>query len=324
MKSRTIKDGILILVIPFIFLVVGIITLKDYGLNWDEPYHFAKGQAVLYYILTGKKNFLDLPAYPNFNGSSDFMDQFGQEMDLYLRSPKSKEDPSSNIRRSYYQSDVWTYDYLTTHEVVGHPEVNDLLAALTNLVFFQKLGIMGDIESHHLFEVVASFLIVLAVALLVYFHFGVWPSVVATFAISSYPLFFSESHFNIKDPPLSAFFGLTIITFYFGIIKSNWKLIFLSAVFFALAFGTKFNAFFAAPIIVLWLIFYLVTQVHRKKLLKFFKDKRLIITILLFPLISGVTFFILSPTFWSDPAGRLTTHINFYRQIGVGTPPELS
>ena len=325
MKNRDIKNKLLIFVIPFIFLVVGIITLKDYGLNWDEPYHFAKGQAALHYMLTGKKTFLDLPAYtPTLKGSSDFMDQFGQEMDLYLRSTKSKENPSSNLRRSYYQSDVWTYEYLTTHEIVGHPEVNDLLAAFSNFVFYQKLKIMGDIESHHFFEVIASFLIVLAVSVLVYYHFGAGPSLVTAFALSSYPPFFSESHFNVKDPPLAAFFGITIITFYFGIIKRNWKLIFLSATSFALGVGTKFNAFFAAPIIILWLVFYLITEFRRNKPLKLLKEKRLLISLILFPLISSVIFFALSPTFWPDPLGRLAVHLKFYSQIGVGTPPELT
>lgn len=314
-----------ILFVPFIFLIIGIATLSHYGINWDEPFHFAKGHAALHYMLTGKKNFLDLPTYsPKPKGSSDFMDQFGEESKIYLEASKSKEDTSSNVRRSFYQSDVWTYEYLTVNKIVGHPEINDLLAALSNFVFYQKLGIMGDIESHHLFEVVASFLIVLAVALLVNYHFGVGPAIVAAFTLSTYPLFFAESHFNVKDPPLAAFFGLTIILFYFGIIKKNWRLFFLSAVSFALAIGTKFNAFFAAPIVVLWLIFYLVTQYRKKKSLRFFRKKGLIIAIFLFPLISGTLFFLLSPTFWPDPVGRLETIIDYYRQIGAGTPPELS
>ena len=314
-----------VLFIPFIFLAVGIATLSHYGINWDEPFHFAKGHAALHYMLTRNKDFLDLPAYsPKPKGSSDFMDQFGAESKIYLDAPKSREDPTSNARRSYYQSDVWTYEYLTANKIVGHPEVNDLLAALTNFVFYQKLGVMGDIESHHLFELIASFLIILSVALLVNYHFGVGPSIVAAFTLSTYPIFFAESHFNVKDPPLAAFFGLTIITFYFGMVKRNWKLIFLSSAFFALAFGTKFNAFFVAPIVILWLIFYLFIERRRKKLPRLLINRGLIIALFLFPLFSGVLFFVLSPTFWPDAIGRLVTIIDYYRQIGAGTPPELS
>lgn len=325
MKMKKSWRMLSVLFIPLIFLIIGIATLSHYGINWDEPIHFAKGHAALHYMLTGKKDFLDLPAYsPKPKGSSDFMDQFGEESKIYLEAAKSKEDPSSNVRRSYYQSDVWTYRYLTDNKIVGHPEVNDFLAALSNFIFYQKLGIMGDIESHHLFEVFASFLIVLAVALLVNFHFGVGPSVVAAFALSTYPLFFAESHFNVKDPPLAAFFGLTVIAFYFGIIKKNWKFIFLSAVSFGLAFGTKFNAFFAAPLIVLWLLFYLITKERKKQLSRFLKNKGLIFALFLFPVISFTLFFVLSPMFWPDPAGRLETVVDYYRQIGAGTPPELS
>ena len=140
MKNRDIKNKLLIFVIPFIFLVVGIITLKDYGLNWDEPYHFAKGQAALHYMLTGKKTFLDLPAYtPTLKGSSDFMDQFGQEMDLYLRSTKSKENPLSK-NSLVTESEALTFSFLLngnppTKISINRPRLssqNSEVAAKTN------------------------------------------------------------------------------------------------------------------------------------------------------------------------------------------------
>ena len=61
------KFEIPILVIPILFLIVGIFTLSDYGVNWDNSYHFNRGQAYFWYFLTGKKNFNDLP---NFKISS--------------------------------------------------------------------------------------------------------------------------------------------------------------------------------------------------------------------------------------------------------------
>ena len=47
--------------IPFLFFLTGVLTIKDYGTSWDEPIHFYRGQALLYYFLTGKKNFDPLP-----------------------------------------------------------------------------------------------------------------------------------------------------------------------------------------------------------------------------------------------------------------------
>lgn len=319
---------LLVFVVPFLFLFLGIITLKDYGINWDEPFHFARGNAALYYMFTGKRNFLDIPAYnPQPKGDSDFMDQYGVEMPDYVLAEKSTPDPSSKIRRSYFQSDVWTFDYLTSRKIFGHPEVNDTLAALFNYVFYQKLGIVGDIEAYHLLEIVAAFLIVLGVGIITYTKFGLIASIFASVSLSSYPLFFSESHFNIKDPVLTSFFGLSIIFFYLGILKKNYKKILISSVFLGLAVGTKFNALFAFPILGLWFLFHflLLESEKRKEFLKsLIKEKRFLFSILLYPFLMAFVFYALSPTFRSNAIDRLSAMITYYKQIGIGIPAELS
>lgn len=319
---------LLVFVVPFLFLLFGIITLKDYGINWDEPYHFAKGNAVLHYVLTGKRDFLDIPAYsPKPKGDSDFMDQFGVESRIYVAAEKSKEIPESKIRRSYFQSDLWTFDYLTSKELSGHPQINDILAALSNYVLYQKLEIVGDIESYHLFEVFMAFLIVAGVGLLTYSRLGLLASIFASTSLASYPLFFSESHFNIKDPVLTSFFGLTIIFFYLGITKRSWKKIIFSSIFFGLAIGTKFNALFVAPILVIWLILHFIFIGKKERIAQFKafkKDKRLSMSIFAYPFLSLFTFYALSPIFWLDPINRLSVMITYYRQMGIGIPAELS
>ena len=96
--------------IPVAFFLVSFITLKDYGINWDEPFHFNRGQAYLRYFLTGKTNYLDIPAYPKLKGASDFMGREG-EPDIYLNSKTSSIPPDPSFRRSYFQSDVYNFEY---------------------------------------------------------------------------------------------------------------------------------------------------------------------------------------------------------------------
>lgn len=214
-------ERVTICIVPILFLFIGIITLSDYGINWDEPFHFMRGQAYLhYYISGGDKDYSSLPSYPRINtncfeannvlctdspgGPADRESYTGKNL-VYEDAIKLLYPKNSNIWRSYYQHDTYNFDYIVKTEN-GHPAIGDILSASFNYVFYQKLHILGDIESYHLFEVFTSFLIVLGVAIVVNSEFGVFPSIVASLTLASYPLFFSESHFNIKDPPETSFF----------------------------------------------------------------------------------------------------------------------
>ena len=43
------------------FFFLNIPLLSSYGLNWDEPTHYLRGQAFLRYFLSGKTDYKDLP-----------------------------------------------------------------------------------------------------------------------------------------------------------------------------------------------------------------------------------------------------------------------
>src|SRR3989344_7575822 len=58
-----------------IYFTLGFVTLTHYGINWDEPAHFYRGQTFLNFLLTGKKDFSSLP---QFDGKS-FVTDFGYE-----------------------------------------------------------------------------------------------------------------------------------------------------------------------------------------------------------------------------------------------------
>lgn len=126
------------MIVPMAFLIVGIATLSDYGINWDEYKHFGRGQAYLHYVLTGHRNYLNIPRYPLLKGSAD--SKLNQE------APKSTIPPEISYRRSYFQSDLYTLDFLLKNEknipdLHDHPEGNDFLAAVFNNIFYQKLNV---------------------------------------------------------------------------------------------------------------------------------------------------------------------------------------
>src|SRR3989339_848755 len=105
-----------IITVPILFFVIALGTIYDYGISWDEPIHLQRGQAYLYYILTGKTVY--------------------DETDI----------------KSYYQNEQLTAKYFLDKDD-GHPPLNGIFASISNVIFYQQLGILGDIESYHLFNV---------------------------------------------------------------------------------------------------------------------------------------------------------------------------
>ena len=337
MKNLSLKKILLIFVVPFLFLFFGILTLKDYGINWDEPFHFYRGQAYLHYFLTGEKDYSSLPAYPRV--SSDCPSWAGDSCSLspggatdILNTPQkgpiyedaiNKLQENFKTKRSFFQHDLFPYEDIVKNED-GHPPTGDILAALTNYVFYQKLGIMKDIESHHLAEVLIAFLIVVGVGFFVYLNWGLFPSIIASSSLALYPLFFSESHFNIKDPVLASFFGLTVITFYFGIVFTKWRLLVISALFLGLGTGVKFNTVFIPLIVIPWLFLFLFNSWISRKRKRADKKKIIsaVVALIAYPLIAALIFYVLWPFLWGNPENILKI-LKYYRQIGAGVPGDM-
>lgn len=342
LKNKSLHKILLVLIVPTLFLIAGIWTLKDYGFNWDEPFHFMRGQAYFHFLTTGKEDYSDLEAYPRLSvncpkwiKNNCYLSPGGVGDVLVSDSQAPIYEDAINelqkdrkLKRSFFQFDTYPYsDFIKLDE--GHPPVGGILAALTNYVFYQKLNIMGDIESHHLAEVISAFLIVLGVSFLVYKKYGIFTSIVSSISLASYPLFFSESHFNIKDPMLASFFGLTIILFYLGVKKGKVLLIFFSAVFLGLATGVKFNTFFIPLIIGPWYLFFILKELLKNKTKKiritFFKKNILVgVSILFIPFVAYLVFFSLWPFLWRDTFEHLFKIFGFYQQIGIGTPAEMA
>ncbi len=341
MNNKT-KEIIVILIVPLVFWFFGVMTLKDYGVNWDEPFHFMRGQAYLHFFLTGETDYRSLPPYPRLNkncfdgaldlcltspaGPTDRQDWWGGNL-IYEKAIEDLYPDNMAVWRGYYQHDDYPFHYFIKNED-GHPAIGDTLAATFNYLFYQRLHIFGDIDSYHLFEVFASFLLVMGIAIIVYIEYGVFPAVVASFTLAAYPLFFSESHFNIKDPPETAFYGLTIIFFYLGLTRNIWKYIIISAFMMALAVGTKFNALFIIPTLGLWTVFHTFFLVLRKrkslKPVKFNQIALILLALIIHPILAAVLFYLMWPYLWGDPVNNFLNILKYYQQIGAGTPFEMA
>lgn len=307
---------IVLLLIPVFFLIIGLRTLTDYGINWDNPMHYNRGHAYLHFFLTGETNYLKLPKHPTLDESVDFKDIRGEYMQLF-KDAKRSSSVNQNYKRSYYQSDIFNFEYFKDKDS-GHPPLNGILAALTNYIFYQKLGILGDLYSHQLFGIIVTSTLILGVSILTFYLFGIFPALIAASTLALYPLFLGESHFNIKDPVLASFFGLTITCLYLGVVKKRTLFVILSSVFAGLSLGTKFNAFFLPFIILPWLIFY------GWRVEKFKFGKKAVFIFLVWAFIPGVIFYLTWPYLWFNGLEGLLKIFKYYANEGIGSTADLS
>lgn len=288
------------IILAVIFFLVGLFTLPHYGINWDTINHLPRGQAYLHFFLTGRKDYSDLLPWK----------QYFQDPDtLWI-----KTDVNGNkiTARSIYQSDATTFNWFMDHDGNGHPPVSDILSSFFNLVFFQKLKVINDIDSYRVYGVFLASTLVGLVYFWVSSLYGKFAGLISSFSLSLYPLFWSESHFNTeKDIPETVFWSFMFYFLWRGFTKKSGKWIALSGVFFGLALGTKFNILFSFIPIFIWVFLYLI------KNLGYIKKS-------IFPLIVsfvlGITIFIGSwPYLWADPLARVYKVFKFYKSIGLTT-----
>ena len=295
-------------IIFLLFLIQGIFLLPDYGMNWDEPAHYLRGQAYLRFFLTGAKDYKEFPQLKSHLPKSEFVDP-----------PQYKwiVGDDSVFRRSIFQYDrgegeKFTYFYYLKYDK-GHPPLNGILASLSNYIFYQRLGVFKDIESYHLFTIFLSAILAASIFIFTSRFYGKFAGLVAVLSLSLFPLFFAESHFNIKDPVESSFYSLALFAFYIGVVKGKWKWIIISGVFAGFALGTKFNIIFASFSLAVWLAIYHWRSIKR---VSWPFSKSQTASFVLYPFIALSILYISWPYLWQDSKNIM--HIfSYYREIGI-------
>ncbi len=270
-------------IIFLIYFAIQYITLSHYGINWDEERRDYRSQAYLHYFLTGKKNYSDL----------------------------------KEARKSFYQSSPngLTFDYFTTQNIIGHPPIADIMEAFSNYIFYQKLGILSDTDSYHVFIIFTSSLLVAFTFLFVASEYTIFAGLVAAISLGLYPLFFGESHFNFKDPVETSLYALTTFAFLKGITKKSKSWILSSAVIGGFALGTKYNIFFAGVNVFLWIC---VLFWGRLKKMKWPFDREITMSFLVYPFISFGILYAFWPFLWQHPVKNLIQTFQYYAFWGYG------
>ncbi|MBI3559525.1 glycosyltransferase family 39 protein [Candidatus Gottesmanbacteria bacterium] len=311
--------GLLLAIIYFLILLK---TLPDYGMNQDSPGKFLRGQTYLQVLTTGSDHFdqPDLPSpvlfYPGQLVSLTLSN--GYENRTTSVTPIRNNDPTKTIqqqfldyqkragRQSIYKHNAFNLAYWNIQDK-GHPPVSDILMALSNRIFYEKLGWLGDVEAYHIYSVFLASIAVLLVYTFTSSIWGVLPALLATVTLATYPLFFAESHFNIKDIPELTFYASTLIAFYYWITKSQWRWYIIFFASFFLAFGTKWNILFLPFILIPW-----CWSIRETEAFRHWWTIQAKVALLLVFLVSLVLLVLIWPYLWLSPLTRLVEIVKFY------------
>lgn len=293
-----------------IYLTIGIATITHYGINWDEPAHSIRGQAFLRFLLTGKKDYAQLPEIDLKSYKRDYGYEF--------------VDKNTGVvtRRSIYQHEHDRGILFYTEDIEkrgSHPAFSDIMAALVNYIFFIKLGIAPDVFSYNYYVVFVAAVLVASVYIWVRKHFGNTAAIFSSLSLALFPVFWAESHNNIKDVPEAAFYSIAFFFFYEAILTRRKNYILAFGIFGAMAFATKFNFLFVVPTLLLWLIarwIFLYKSIPFRPI-SFLKQNRVfLLTFLLVPVLMVALWIATFPAAWFQPK-LLLASFSYYKTVGI-------
>lgn len=210
----------LMLTYVLLFVVSGIATLPEYGLNWDEGNgDVFIGERYFHYLIS-----LD-PAYLDFDKA---------DLDIHQR--------PFNLYWSPYRD--------KPHEF---PPLANTLSAMTMELFGYRLGWLDPVDAFHLTKVLLCGVLLWALYSFAAPRLGTLTAGMAVLMLSTYPRFWGDMHFNAEDIPETVFFALTIFAFYVWSEHPTWRRAGLVGILLGAALGSKGNALFIPPILVLGL-----------------------------------------------------------------------
>lgn len=210
-------------IIFFAYLAIGLATLSDYSITWDEPENFSVGRRTLSYFLKGDGGALKgLP--PTIALPLPFRDD-------------------GHLER--------------------YPPFAATIASLVSLVVAETFPIIHPVTAHHAAVVGITAIGVVSVFGITYIltqsvAAGVWSAIFAGF----HPLVFGASHNNIKDAPSLAILSLGLLCILLASKKETVRWALVSGVVGGIALSTKLTGLYLIPMALMLLrkrmVWYLV------------------------------------------------------------------
>jgi hypothetical protein len=211
----------LAIVFVFFYIVLGVATLKNYGLTWDEGLgNLFFGERYFHYFGTFNEKFLD------FKADLSSLKQY--PLHLYL-------SPFHNTPNEF-------------------PPVADTLSAMSMYLVSYHFGWLNPVDGFHALTVLLAGGFLYSMYRFSEKRIGKTVAWLAMLFLAFFPRFWADMHFNVKDVPEAIFFGLTIFALWSWYERPGWPGAILSGFLFGLSLGVKANAIFVAPIFALTIL----------------------------------------------------------------------
>jgi 4-amino-4-deoxy-L-arabinose transferase-like glycosyltransferase len=257
--------------IALVFSLVGFFSLPNYGLTIDELENLVVGERYLAYFNTGDASVLDMQ----------------REMPQY--------DRPDGLKLRLLDSNI-------------HPPLPNILAALADRIFHDRLGVLDPVDARHMVIILMAAATLSATYLFAQEAFGRALAILAVVFLALYPRFYAHAHYNLKDIPKTLFFVLSLWTFWRGVVFQKPAAILLAGFFLGVGLSVRPNLILAAGVGFVWLLL-----VYRRVL----AQRGLWLSILAVPLLAAAGFFLAWPALWIDPGGTLQTLWQYWTWVGI-------
>jgi Dolichyl-phosphate-mannose-protein mannosyltransferase len=195
----------------FLFILSGVITLPNYGITWDE------GLGNLFF---GEKNVHYLTSFDPRNLNINIDLSPGLPKDLALNLSPWRQQP---------------FDF---------PALTDVPPTITKNIFSYWLKWLNPIDGFHLYTILLAGLFLWFFFRFAASRLGKFAAFLALLFLGTFPRFWGDMHFNIKDVPETVFFSLTLMTYLVWYESPSWKKALVAGVLMGCSVGVKANGIF--------------------------------------------------------------------------------
>jgi hypothetical protein len=245
-------------------LVAGFASLHQYNVTWDEGLgDLFFGQRYLSFFTSFDAKYLEFMENPYPAGYTP------------------------DLRNSPFRWRPWE-----------HYPVASTLATISSRVF-TSLRLLDPFDGYHAFN------LLFGAAFLVFFYrlleetAGLLAALAATLLLFLAPRIFGDLMANVKDFSEMVFFSVTAAAFAIAVERRSARLLMAAGVLLGLALGTKANALFIPPIVILYLV------------LRRTRDWRLVAWVFGAFALGVAVFFAVWPYLWHNPAGALLQNLQY-------------
>ncbi|MCD4674009.1 MAG: glycosyltransferase family 39 protein [Anaerolineaceae bacterium] len=260
------NSHILALLVVLLFTLSGILTLDDYGLAWDEGLgNIFLGERYYYYFQTFQQKYLD----------------FKTELSI-----------NRNLPLNTFLAPMHAFP----HEF---PPVMDTLSAASMHLLSYRLGWLPPISAFHLPTVLLSGGFLWLLYRFAVRRLGKLAGFLTILFLATFPRFWGDMHFNVKDVPEAILFAAVIIAYLRWYEKPNLGRAIGTGALFGLALGVKANAVFL-PFVLILAVWPLGWKAAHWKVI--FQHLRVsLLHYLAMALSGGLLYFLSWPYLYADP-----------------------